>query len=92
MAESRYMDPPKSKRNVELARSHLLENPQYVIPEEDYEEDHLFRANPVPLYPDANPIGVSEHLERMQRSREIKKINSLRTYSSHGHSGKKVVK
>ena len=36
-----------------------------VIPEEDDDEERLFRANPVPLYPEVSPHGLNDHLERM---------------------------
>ena len=38
----------------------------------------MFKAQPIPTYPEVAPNGLHEHLERMQKSREIKRINSLR--------------
>ena len=48
----------------------------------DEEEEYLqgFRAQPIPAYPDVVPSGLNEHLVRMEKSREIRRINSLKPY------------
>lgn len=48
----------------------------------DEEEEYAqgFRAQPIPAYPDVVPTGLNEHLVRMEKSREIKRINSLKPY------------
>lgn len=45
----------------------------------EYEDNKLFRASPVPAYPDVAANGICEHLERMQKSREINRYNSIRS-------------
>jgi hypothetical protein len=47
---------------------------------EDEEYSQSFRAQPIPAYPDVVPSGLNEHLVRMEKSREIKRINSLKPY------------
>jgi hypothetical protein len=70
------MDHFKNRKDGGFSNSHLIKDPNYIIPEEEYEEETVFKANPVPNYPDVQPIvGVNEHLERMQKSRENKKTS-----------------
>ena len=52
-----------------------------VIDEEDEFYDN-FRASPVPSYPEITPVGLNEHLIRMQKSREIKRMSNLKPYRS----------
>lgn len=48
-----------------------------VINEEE-EFDHSFKAKPLPSYPEYEPSREYEkHIERMQKSRDIKSINSF---------------
>jgi hypothetical protein len=52
-----------------------------------YEEDEFydnFKASPVPAYPEITPVGLNEHLARMQKSRDIKRMSNLKPYRSAG--------
>lgn len=60
-----------------------LEN---LVIDEEEEFSESFRANPVPVYPEVTPVGLSEHLVRMQKSREIKRMSSLKPYRSASQS------
>jgi hypothetical protein len=37
-----------------------------------------FRAQPVPVFPEVTPTGIQEHLTRMQKSREYKRMTNLK--------------
>jgi hypothetical protein len=51
------------KKDAAFACSHLIKDPNYIIPEEEEEEDKIFKAHPVPVYPSVQPIfGVDEHV------------------------------
>ena len=57
-----------------------------IIDEEDEFYDN-FRASPVPHYPEITPVGLNEHLIRMQKSREIKRMSNMKPYRSTSSNG-----
>lgn len=81
LAASRYLDPRPTPPRPDLDRYNTM-----VIDEQD-EFPQGFRAQPVPAYPEVVPTGINEHLARMQKSREIKRINSLKPYRSGSSEG-----
>ena len=82
MVQSRYMEP---KINHQLMKQEQERYENHVIDEEEEFQDS-FRANPVPAYPEITPVGVSEHLIRMQKSRKSKRISNLKPYRSVNQS------
>ena len=77
LVNSRYMEPKISP----MKSSEKYDSNMVIDEEEEYEQG--FRASPVPDYPDVVlPSGVNEHVVRMERSREVKRMSSLKSWKS----------